>query len=238
MVASDTKDVVIEEGLQLSLDFKVYMKNNISFITKVYVDNVLVNNGICGLEKSYYKTSSLTEGEHTVKLEVYNESQTVSDFITWGVIVTESTYTMIQVTNSGLIFSATAFNKTNSDEKKEKWIGVDQDGNNIEANLMNFSFNNESGWVDDTLIISGNSYVEIPIAPLSNNARYGFTLDVEFLSKQIGVEDAEVLTLWDNVKNCGVKITTENIITWITMLNTLRLLIVIWAWLMVMVMSI
>ena len=212
VVASDTKDVVIEEGLQLSLDFKVYMKNNISFITKVYVDNVLVNNGTCGLEKSYYKTSSLTEGEHTVKLEVYNESQTVSDFITWGVIVTESTYTMIQATNSGLIFSATAFNKTNSDEGKEKWIGVDQDGNNIEADLMNFSFNNESGWVDDTLIISGNSYVEIPIAPLSNNATYGFTLDVEFLSKQIGVEDAEVLTLWDNVKNCGVKITTENII--------------------------
>lgn len=212
VVASETSEVVIEEGLQLSLDFKVYMKNNISFITKVYVDNKIVNTGTCGLEKSYYKTSSLTEGEHVVKLEVYNQSQTVSDSITWGITVTESTYTMVEPTNAGLIFSASAYNKTNSDEGKESWVGVDQEGKSISATLSNFSFNNESGWVDDALIISGVSHVEIPVKPLANNATNGFTLDIEFLSRQIGVEDAEVLTIWDNNKNCGVKITTENII--------------------------
>ena len=212
VVASETSEVVIEEGLQLSLDFKVYMKNNISFITKVYVDDNLVNTGTCGLEKSYYKTSSLTEGEHVVKLEVYNQSQTVSDSITWGITVTESTYTMVEPTNAGLIFSASAYNKTNSDEGKESWVGVDQEGNSISASLSNFSFNNESGWVDDALIISGVSHVEIPVKPLANNAVNGFTLDIEFLSRQIGVEDAEVLTIWDDSKNCGVKITTENII--------------------------
>ena len=47
---------------------------------------------------------------------------------------------------------------------------------------------------------------------MANNAPNGLTLDIEFLSKQIGVADAEVLTLWDDTKNCGIKITTENII--------------------------
>ena len=50
------------------------------------------------------------------------------------------------------------------------------------------------------------------VQPLANNAKYGFTLDIEFTSKQIGVEDAEVLTLWNDEKDCGIKITTEKII--------------------------
>lgn len=212
VVASDADDVTIEEGLQLSLDFKVYMKNRTTFITEVYVDDKLVNTGKCGLEKSYYKTSSLTEGTHTITLKAYNETRLVSDSISWNVIVTASTYTMIQPANAGLIFSASAYNRTNADEGREVWDGNNQEGEVVNATLTNFSFNDESGWVDDSLIISGVSHVEVPVKPLANNAKTGFTLDIEFLSKQIGVEDAEVLTLWDNNKNCGVKITTENII--------------------------
>ena len=212
VVASDTEDVTIEEGLQLSLDFKVYMKNRMTFITEVYVDNKLVSTGKCGLEKSYYKTSSLTEGTHTITLKAYNETRLVSDSITWNVVITASTYTMIQPANAGLIFSASAYNRTNADEGREVWKGNNQEGGVINATLTNFSFNNDSGWVDDSLIISGVSHVEVPVKPLVDNAKTGLTLDIEFLSKQIGVEDAEVLTLWDNNKNCGIKITTENII--------------------------
>ena len=40
VVASDTINPSIEEGEQLSLDYKVYMKNNTSFITKIYIDDV------------------------------------------------------------------------------------------------------------------------------------------------------------------------------------------------------
>ena len=212
VVASDTKNPTVEEGLQLTLDYKIYMKNNISFITKTYVDNNLVNTGTCGLETAYYRTSSLTEGTHTIKVEVWNESQTVSDSITWSVIVTPSEYEMLQPITTASLFVGSAMDKTNSDERRDVFIGKDQDNNEVLANLYNFAYNSESGWVDDTLIISGNSYVELPIKPLENNAKYGFTLDIEFLSKQIGVEDAEVLTLWNEEKNCGIRITTENLI--------------------------
>ena len=212
VVASDTKNPTVEEGLQLTLDYKVYMKNNISFITKTYVDNKLVNTGTCGLETAYYRTSSLTEGTHTIKVEVWNESQTVSDSITWSVIVTPSEYEMLQPITTASLFVGSAMDKTNSDERRDVFIGVNQDGQEVLGNLYNFAYNSESGWVDDKLIISGNSYVELPIKPLENNAEYGFTLDIEFLSKQIGVEDAEVLTLWNEEKNCGIRITTENLI--------------------------
>lgn len=212
VVTSNTRDVVLEEGSQLVLDYKIYMKNENSFKNKIYVDNNLVNTGTCGLERNYYKTTSLTEGEHSIRIEVTNQSETKSDSITFGVTITASTYTMITETNAGLLFSGTAFNKTNSDQNKEVWIGKDQYGNPVQGTLFNFAFNNESGWVDDSLKISGNSHVEIPIKPLSDNARTGFTLDIEFLSRQIGVDNAEVLSIWDDNKNCGIKITTENMI--------------------------
>ena len=212
VVASDTKNATIEEGAQLALDYKVYMKNNLSFITKTYVDNVLVNTGTCGLDFNYYRTSSLTEGVHTVKLEVWDVTETYSDYVTWTVTVTESTFATIQPTNAGAMFIATAVNKSNTDERRTEFIGKDETGVEVTGTLYNFAFNSESGWVNDELIISGNSHVEIPIQPLANNARYGFTLDLEFTSRQIGVPNAEVLTLWNDEKNCGIRITTESLI--------------------------
>ena len=213
VVATDTHDTVsIEEGEQLSLDYKVYMKGNSLFNVKVYVDNNLVSTGTCGLTISYYKTSSLTEGLHTIKVEVFDVTNTVSDYVTWTVNITESSYQMKEPVTAGATFIASAKNKSNQDENKEIWIGTNQDGESIEVPLQQFSWNEESGWMNDQLIFSGNSYAEIPIKPLADNAKYGFTLDIEFLTKPIGVEDALVLDLWDEVNNCGIKITTEELI--------------------------
>ena len=212
VVVSNTVDPSVEEGNQLALDFKVYMQGATSFITKVYVDNNLVSTGTCGLDTAYYRTSSLKEGSHTVRLDVYDIAEKVSDSITWNVTVTPSTFAKITPVTTGALFIASAVDRSNSDENRNLLIGTDQDGDNISAQLTNFSFDSESGWIDNELIFSGASTLTIPIAPLANNARYGFTLDMEFTSKAIGVDDALVLKLWDDTKNCGIKITTENLI--------------------------
>ena len=212
VVASDTVNPIVEEGEQLSLDYKVYMRGATSFITKTYIDEDLVNTGTCGLDFAYYRTNTLTEGVHTIKMEVYDVTETVSDYIIWTVTVTPSTYEMLQPVKAGSLFIGTAQNMTNSSENKEVWRGTDQDGAIVDGILHNFAFNSESGWVDDELLISGASSVEIPITPLANNAKYGFTLDIEFASKMIGVDDALVLNLWDDEKDCGIKITTEQVI--------------------------
>ena len=212
IVASDTQSTTVEEGAQLSLDYKVYMKDNSVFNTYVYIDNVLVDTGTCGLATNYYKTSSLLEGLHTVKLEVYDVTNTVSDYLTWTVTVAPSTYEMITPTVAGALLIASAKNKSNTAGDKNEWIGKNQDNNDVSLELVDFSFNQENGWVNDQLLITGGSYVNVPIAPLADNAKYGFTLDIEFLTKPIGVEDALVLDLWDEVNNCGIKITTEELI--------------------------
>ena len=212
VISADGNKATIEEGAQLSLGYKVFMKNNSSFITKTYVDEQLVNTGTCGLAWNYYKTSSLTEGIHSVKVEVCDVTETVSDYVIWIVTVTGSTYEMVQPTTAGAVFLASALNMNNSSETRNVWNGVNQDNQVVSANLYNFAFNSESGWVDDELLITGNSYVEIPITPLAENAKYGFTLDIEFRTKPIGVEDAEVLRLWNDEDNCGILITTDSLL--------------------------
>ena len=212
VVVSNTDNVTLEEGNQLVLDYKVYKKNENNFITKTYVNSELVATGTCGLTTTYYKSSSLQNGEYSIKVEVYDSTETTYDFVEWHVTITPSTYTMLTPVNSGSLFIASAKNRTNGDANRNTWTGYDQSNTPINATLYNFSFNSESGWMDDQLFITGNSYVEVPVKPLSDNARYGFTLDVEFLTKQIGVENAEVMSLWDDTNNCGIKITTEQLI--------------------------
>ena len=211
-IVTETRNPSVEEGSQLVLDYRVYKKNETTFIIKTYVDEELISTGTCGLTTSYYKTTNLREGMHNIKIEAWDMTETVSDYITWSVIITPSTYTMLEPIKAGSMFMATAKNRTNGDPNRETWTGYNQDNNAIDCTLYNFAFNSESGWMDDQLFITGNSYVEVPLQPLANNARYGFTLDVEFSTKPIGVDDAEVLSLWNDTDNCGIKITTDQLI--------------------------
>ena len=211
-INSTTRSASVEEGAQLVLDYRVYMKNSNKFVTETYIDNELVNTGECNADTNYYTTSSIKEGQHTIKIVAYNTDKTVSDYVSWIVNITPSTYEMKKPITTGTMAMFTAKDRTNSDQDRNTWTGKDQDGTPVIANLSGFSYDADNGWNNNELIISGKSTVEIPIAPLANNARYGFTLDVEFTSKQIGVEDAEVLTLWNETDNCGIKITTERLI--------------------------
>lgn len=223
VIASYEKNLTAEEGIQLSFAYKVYKKNAVLFNTEIYVNDSLYATGSCGLEKSYFVTDQLPEGTHTVKIVAKTPDDSASDYITWNVTITPSTYQMIQPVKTGSMFIATAKNKSNTAEDKESWIGTNQDNEEIPCILNNFAYNSENGWVDNALTISGQSYVEVPIAPLANNAKYGFTLDIEFSTKHIGVENAEVLTLWDDTKNCGIKITTDEVIMRSAVGNELRL---------------
>ena len=223
VITSYEKTLTAEEGAQLSFAYKVYKKNTVLFNTEIYVNNGLYATGSCGFEKSYFVTDQLPEGTHTVKIVAKTPDGAFSDDVSWSVTITPSTYQMLQPIKTGAVFIASAKNKSNTDEDKNSWIGTNQDNEQIPCIMNNFAYNSENGWGNNELVISGQSHVVVPISPLSNNAKYGFTLDIEFSTKHIGVENAEVLTLWDDTKNCGIKITTDEVIMRSAVGNELRL---------------
>ena len=212
LVSTNTYETSTEEGDQIAIDYRVYSMNDDAFIVKIYIDDNLTTTGKCGLARSYYRTSSLTLGEHIVKIEAWNNDETVSGYCVSKVDITESTFAMLEPIKAGGVFIASAVNKSNADKNRDIWIGTTQDDDEVIATLDNFVFDTSDGWNDNLLTLSGSASVHIPIKPLLNNARYGFTLDITFLTKPIGIENAEVLTLWDDEKDCGIKITTEEVI--------------------------
>ena len=212
VIASNTKSVVIEEGDQLSLDYKIFKKNQEKFNITIYIDNTEVGRGTADASRTYYRTSALTKGNHTIKIVAEDLLQTVSDEVSWEIKVTASTYDLVEPVVTSGVFIASAMNLTNADENKEIWQGRNQDGDIVNAYLYNFSYNENNGWIDDSLIITGNSYVEVPVQPLANNARYGFSLDINFYTRAIGAEHAEVLRMWNDEKDCGILITTDRLL--------------------------
>ena len=212
VIASNTKSAVIEEGDQLSLDYKIFKKNQDTFNITIYIDNVEVGRGTADASRTYYRTSALTKGNHAIKIVAEDLLQTVSDEVSWEIKVTASTYDLVEPVVTSGVFIASAMNLTNADENKEIWEGRTQDGDIVNAQLYNFSYNENNGWIDDSLIITGNSYVEVPIQPLANNARYGFSLDINFYTRAIGAEHAEVLRMWNDEKDCGILITTDQLL--------------------------
>ena len=57
-MSSSIKSVIVEEGQQFTLDYKVFKKNDTSFKTKTYIDNNLVDSGTCTLDTQYYTNSN------------------------------------------------------------------------------------------------------------------------------------------------------------------------------------
>ena len=220
VITSTVQEVTSEEGDQVSLDYKVSMKNQTKFNTKYYIDEVLAQTGTCGVVKTAWNTSTLTKGSH--KLRLYVETQAKGDdgttplataSYTWDVVIVESSYQIVRPVTAGCIGMFTSQDRTNTASDKEIWVGVDEDSREVVADLYNYGYTNTNGWVDNSLISNGSSYVKIPLKPLANDGgKQGVTIDIEFSTRDVGIEDAVILDCYDDVNDCGIKITKDKAI--------------------------
>ena len=220
VITSTLQEVEAEEGDQVSLDYKVSMKNQTKFNTKYYIDEVLLQTGTCGVVKTAWNTSTLTKGSH--KLRLYVETQAKGDdgatplataSYTWDVVIIESSYQIVRPVTAGCIGMFSSQDRSNTASDKEVWVGTDEDENEVVAELYNYGYTNTNGWVDNSLISNGGSYVKIPLKPLANDGgKQGITIDIEFSARDIGIEDATILDCYDEVNDCGIRITKDKAI--------------------------
>lgn len=212
LVSSTISEITKEEGYQVSLDYQVSSRTETKFNTIFYVDNVEKNRGTCSLAKSYWNISTLGTGVHKLKLLILTLDGLGSAQIEWDVTIVASQYTSETPIKVGCTGAFTARDLSNISNTRDVWIGYDEFNSPITANLYNYAFNSTSGWVDDSLLSTGNNYTIIPLQPLKNNARSGVTIDIEFTSKAIGNEKAEVMSIWNTTDNCGIKVTYDKAI--------------------------
>ena len=93
----------------------------------------------------------------------------------------------LEENNNNLVLNLSSIGRTNNDLNLDTWVFGE-----FTTKFEGFNWNNTSGWVNNRLVISDGSYIEIDIAPFSNKdlTSKGFTIELEFSTDQVDNESA------------------------------------------------
>ena len=182
-----------EYGYPVAINYRISKASTEQFNIRFLLDEKLVKTATSGVGSYYWTINNVEIGAHTWAIEVTSsqgEFQTISGEFT----IIKGEYTPIKTVESGLVYRLNAEGRTNQDSDKEN--PIDNSGNGVKATLHNFNYYS-NGWIDDTLVCDGNSYVEIDYYPWESNAIYGSTIEIQFKGLDIGLSDARIFDYTD-----------------------------------------
>ena len=197
-----------QEGDTLVIDYRISMRGEKSFNVEYYIDGQLFKTLEAKLGTNYWSISTLEKGVRTLKIKVTTKDGTQTKELSFSITITESEYKMLTPVTSGLVAWFDASELSNNDENREIW--EDKSGNGTIAKLHDFNFGT-NGWMNNSLVCNGISYVEIDLAPFRDNCRLGTTIDIQFSTRDAGDMQARVLDCTSNTNaKLGAYIDTMN----------------------------
>lgn len=176
-------------GTPLSIDYRVSKLSTELLQVNLSIDDEVVKTLELTSGTYYWTVNNLALGEHHLKIEASSISGEYS-FVEFDVTIVEGEYVPVEPVMSGLVAWFDASERTNQDSDKTTW--GDKSGNGHTATLHNFNFYS-NGWIDNELVCDGDSYVEIDMTPYKDNVKLGSTIEIQFTSENIGLEEARVL---------------------------------------------
>lgn len=198
----------IQEGDNISIDYRISMQNQKTFNVEYYIDGKMFRSLEARLGTNYWRISTLKKGARTLKIKVSTKDGSQIKELNFSINVTESEYKMVEPVTSGLAAWFDATDLSNNDENREIW--QDKSGNNVVARLQGFNFGN-NGWQNNSLVCNGASYVEIELKPFSSNCRLGTTIDIQFNTRDVGDSGARIFDCSSDVgSKLGAYIDTMN----------------------------
>ena len=113
----------------------------------------------------------------------------------------------IQEITNDLVLDFSAIGRNNSSTNKNVWSY-----GNYTGEFTGFNWNNNSGWVDNSLLVNNGAKFKIDYQPLSvNPTQKGKTFEIEFKSVNV-IDDSAVLLDLTNDYGTGIKITASEVI--------------------------
>lgn len=138
-------------------------------------------------------------GNATLSLELNGYTHIIN------VDIADKTINLAELTN-GLQLDFRAVGKANNATDKDRWSYGDYTGT-----FEGFKWNDASGWVDNSLLVSAGASFGIDLAPLANNpALLGKTIELEFASTNVNDDEAVLCDLTDS-NGTGILITASKV---------------------------
>ena len=184
---------LIEYGTPINIDYRVSKMSTEEFTVNLYINNVL-SKTLKQVSGSYYWTiNDLEVDKYTVKIEALS-SYGETSFVELKFKIIAGEYTPLKINQAGLIYWLNASGKTNNDLDREN--PEDKSGNAVKTTLYNCNYST-NGWVNESLILDGNSYATIDIFPWGTNAINGSTIEIYYKANNIGIDDGRIFDYTD-----------------------------------------
>ena len=173
----------IEQFIPYIFQFTVYSPTGTANIESIVTldgvqqGSVLSNNG----DVIDYTITSTTSGTKSLRI-VAGEKTTYE-----ATISVDKSSSGLEENNNNLALNLSAVGRTNNDGNRESWVFGD-----YTTTFTGFNWNNTSGWVNNRLVISDGSEIEIDLAPFATrtSTTSGLTLELEFSTSQVNNESA------------------------------------------------
>ena len=185
------------------------------FNPKKYTDNQ-VEFKLDGVVVSIVSTTNEMMYTYSLRSSTYGTRNLLisSDTTEYPVILTiEKSQLDLEEEKDGLMLSLSALGRTNNDVNRSEWKY-----GSYESTFTNFKWDDQSGWVDNRLLISGNAQLSINISPLSTSLTLtGGTIEIEFSTESVYNRDTVLINL-TNPTNMGL---TSNVFYFASKLKTI-----------------
>lgn len=152
----------------------------------------------------------LTTGNHVLTFTA--DSQTT----TFTVVGQQSDIDITEETD-GLLLKLSAKGRSNNEVSPNSWTytqSAAQGGSTISTTFTGFSWNAQSGWNDDALVIPAGSSINIGLNPLAGNPiTKGRTIEIDFETNNIDNEQASILSLLNGTAGLSITASTAKLQT-------------------------
>ena len=195
---------------RLIIPYRISLLGGSKFKARYKINGVQQPAADAQLGMNFWDLGYVSIGTYNLEIQVTNTAGTMeSNIIQLRVNVQATDFTPVSPVEDYLLCWFDARGKSNSYEDREQWI--DKSGNNVQATLVDVNYSN-NGWIDDSLRLNGDAYVEIDLKPFEGGvSQYGLTIDVQYKFNHSGNDEARIFSCeMPIVPNCGVAVYAED----------------------------
>lgn len=192
-ISTDFNKTSIKATEKLTIPYRVSLQGADDIEIHKTINGVAQSVSRVGTGNNFWNVGNLKADTYTITLQAKTRhlgQYLESNILTIVLTVEQTDFIPEQTVMNGLVCWLDAKTKDNNDVDKDVWS--DKSGNATPVHLHNLNYTT-NGWIDESLKLNGNSYVEVDITPFKGK-KQNLTIDVLFSFTNVGVTSARVIS--------------------------------------------
>lgn len=197
LVSSSSSIHSIEEGLAVSIPYRISINGQTMFNVKYYVNNTLYNQEQVSIGENTFLGDyrHFTVGDYPLRIVASTLDGSVEGSLELTIRITPGSFKRITHVTAGLQAYFNMGSKTNYSLDKETLLSEVRNDLGVIPKLVLHGYNfSSNGWIDGRLVSNGRAWAEmVDYLPFEDNVEDGFTFDILYSSNNVGNNDARVI---------------------------------------------